>query len=509
MDRIVLHRRSRLILIALLMGAIYAGFVVAFPLPPNVRPGEQAADLEILMRSSRWIAPLYVVGVVLLYVLFWRALRLVHAESQCNPGAVFGLKVLVVGTGLVFGATLILLYPITAIDVFGYVVRGRLWAIYGHSPMLVPPDAFPNDPYTALAGEFSDRLSPYGPLWELLVQVPLRLGATGMTAGVIGVKLLLLLAYLICAVLIGWYMIPGGGETRRGVSPLTALTFFAWNPLILMQGVGNGHNDLLLVMWMVVGIILWRRGKWRASALALTLATLVKLTGLLMLPLFGIALLRAEPTRRGRFTKTLTVIGICLFVTLVLYAATGPIPGVFMHVQTALFNRRGFAPASAARMVLREILPGDFAEPLPRTIARDLFVIYYARLALRLWRGKIGLVSAAYMAYFGQLLLGATFRIWYPMWLVPLAVFYLTSRTLWRTLLFDLTAELSIVNYFVVWRWLLRDWAWGREGPLGPYWNYWTIMTLLTVPWVFGIPLLGPVLMKWRDRSRFVRDLWL
>jgi hypothetical protein len=113
------------------------------------------------------------------------------------------------------------------------------------------------------------------------------------------------------------------------------------------------------------------------------------------------------------------------------------------------------------------------------------------------------------MTYFSQLMLGPVFRIWYPLWLIPLAALALTSRTFWHAALFGLTAELSIVNYFVVWRWLLGRWPWGLEGPLAPYWNYWTVMTLITVPWVFGIPLLGPILIKRRDRARFVGELWV
>jgi len=36
---------------------------------------------------------------------------------------------------------------------------------------------------------------------------------------------------------------------------------------------------------------------------------------------------------------------------------------------------------------------------------------------------------------------------------------------------------------------------------LRQYWNYWTIMHVLTVPWLFGIPLFGPVLVRWRERK--------
>src|SRR5688572_30582627 len=79
----------------------------------------------------------------------------------------------------------------------------------------------------------------------------------------------------------------------------------------------------------------------------------------------------------------------------------------------------------------------------------------------------------------------------------------------WRTFLFSITAELSIVMYLIVWRWKLDSWEWGLNGPLEPYWSFWTIMTVITTPWVFGIPLIGPLLLKWKNSRRFENSLWL
>jgi hypothetical protein len=126
-----------------------------------------------------------------------------------------------------------------------------------------------------------------------------------MVPGAISLKLVVLLSFLICAVLIGWFAIPEKGpSTSSGGNPstlyspsilhppssLAALTFFAWNPLVLMQGPGNGHNDMVFMALMVLGIVLWRRKLWWGTALALTLATLAKVTALLMIPLFGVVL---------------------------------------------------------------------------------------------------------------------------------------------------------------------------------------------------------------------------
>lgn len=345
-----------------------------------------------------------------------------------------------------------------------------------------------------------------------------------MVPGAISLKLVVLLSFLICAILIGWFATPEKGpstlrpfgraqgwlcseQAGSGCNPsLIALTFFAWNPLILMQGPGNGHNDMVFMALMVLGIILWQRKLWWGAAAVLTLAVLAKATALLMIPLFGVLLLRNEPTWRQRIMKGLGAALIGLVTAYLIYSVLGPISEALQGVSAMLTTRRGFAIASGLRMVLREIIPRDVAETLPRTTGRYIFLIFYAWLLVQLWRNKLNLVTAGFLAYFSQLMLGRTFRIWYPTWLVPLAALYLTPATFWRTLLFGLTAELSIINYFVVWRWWLRDLPWGKLGPLSSYWNYWTIMHTLTVPWLFGIPLLGPIAMRWWEREKLSEE---
>jgi hypothetical protein len=211
----------QLIFIGLSTQLIYIIYIIAFPLISNTQKGGPAADLEILMRDYRWFAPIYTIGIFLLYFLFWRAMQIVSSvkyqvpsvtnetsstiASRLTPDT---LKLLILAFGLLFGFTLVFLYPITANDLFRYVLRGRIWAVYGESPMLSPPNNFPDDPYIAFAGEFGEWVSGYGPLWEIIVQAPLRLGATDMVPGSIGLKLAVLLSYLVCAILIGWFAVP-------------------------------------------------------------------------------------------------------------------------------------------------------------------------------------------------------------------------------------------------------------------------------------------------------------
>lgn len=502
--------RAKLIRWGLIMAAIYAVYLVFFPLTPTIHQSDHILEIEQMLRDGRkWFAPFYVLGLVVLFYAFWCVLKIVHTLSKEDPEAAKSLRIWVLGIGVLCGMILIGLYPITALDVALYVVRARLWAFYGGSPMLALPASFPQDPYIGLSGEYVKEVSPYGPLWELLAQVPIRLGLFDIGVGIVAMKVIALLAYIGMAVLVGWYA--RQDKPQLGVSGLTALTFFALNPLVLLEAIGNGHNDMVMLALMTLGLVLWQRDRWAWATLALTLATLIKVTGLILLPLFGMAVLVTAPNWRMRLLRGLGIAAIFFVTAGIFYRITGPFPQVFDGVRHVTFGRWGYTPAYLLRILFRQIHPTE-SSVITNNIAsgtRILFTLYFAYLLIRIAQGKMTLIQAGFLAYFSQLLLGTTFRIWYPIWLIPFAALGLNSSTGWRTFLFSLTAELSILMYLILWRWKLKEWDWGLNGPLKPYWNFWIIATSLTVPWLFGIPILGPLLWKWRNHQRFDETLWV
>jgi hypothetical protein len=236
---------------------------------------------------------------------------------------------------------------------------------------------------------------------------------------------------------------------------------------------------------------------------------LIKVTGLVLLPLFGIAVLVNTTDWKTRFTRGLGMLAIFFLTTLAAYRLTGPIPEVFKGAEYAMVQRLGFSPTYALRILVNQFTRDLKIIRMPTELGNAMFVLYYAYLLTRLAVRKMTLLEAGFLAYFAVIFLSSTFRIWYPLWLVPFAVLNLNSRTYWRTFLFSITAELSILMYYILWRWTLRHWSWGEKGPLREYWEYWLVMSWLTVPWAFGIPLLGPLLIRLKNRQAFDDTLWI
>jgi hypothetical protein len=125
---------------------------------------------------------------------------------------------------------------------------------------------------------------------------------------------------------------------------------------------------------------------------------------------------------------------------------------------------------------------------VPRATGQLVLLAVLVWTIARVWRKRLDLASAGFLVYFAYLVTGASYRIWYPLWLAPLAALSLSAAVRWRTILICFTSELSLVFFYFVWRW------WWPEAS-------WLQMHLMVVPWQFGIPLLLPILLRQQESA--------
>lgn len=175
-------------------------------------------------------------------------------------------------------ATRMALMPVTpslSDDVYRYVWEGRVLA-HGGDPWRQAPD----DP--ALA-PLRDRVIHPRINHPHLATIYPPLGIAGfalvtrISPTVAAMKLWVTLNDLaVVLVLLAWLR-------RREEGAATAIAY-AWNPLVLVEFAGSGHNDPTAIVWLVVALALAER-RPVASGLALAAASLVKLVPLVALPL--------------------------------------------------------------------------------------------------------------------------------------------------------------------------------------------------------------------------------
>lgn len=418
------------------------------------------------------------------YLFAWLSLRGLEGGWR-------GLAI-VLGFGLLSSAALVLVYPITAVDLFGYVARGRVLAVHGANPFLHPPSDFPADPVGPYAGGWHTLASPYGPAWEWLAGAAAFLGGDDFLRSLLVFKGLVVLAYLLDALLI-WAILSRLHPARR----LAGALLFAWNPLVLLETAANGHNDVvmllpvLLAVWLLAEhrtpILVWRG----AGALAaLTLAVWVKYVPLILGPLALAAVWRALPTWRTRLQALLIGGVLSLVLTLALWAPLWPGLDRLKVVEEA--GRVLFSPAALVVQTL--VKRGWEWERAARVVGQAAvigFGLVYLIILARAGKGAPALATGGLAAWWAYLLIGGlSFRHWYPLWLLPLAALTPEPGLAAGALAFSLTGELSPAYYTFGYVW------WGPR--LG-----WDGLVAIGIPIVFGLPLVaGGFAWAWRGLRR-------
>lgn len=402
---------------------IYRPLVGLFPPAWQVgvpgSPGDRAVIMALYMglAGGLWAA----------YLAALRVARGIPAGSRPS------LRAVIVGGAVLFGVCTLAWPGLFSTDVYAYAVYGKMQVVYSLNPLVHPPRDMGSDPWLAFI-YWRDIPAPYGPLWLGLT----RLIATG--AHLLGGHRLL---YLLGFKLFNLGLLAAGTGlvwaigARRGwpaARCAESAVLFGWCPLLLLEGVGNAHNDLLLIVAVLVAVWLHLRGAWPLAVMALVAAGLVKLPGFLFLPAYLVLLARTAGSGAGAARRLAVSMGLVVGLTLAAYAFYTE-AGASGAPAAAELGWFGSSPAAALRQVITDtalLLRGTLT---PATLsARDM----YGLLRWPLWGGLValwgglaavcclrvrdfpGLLRAWGLIVLSYLGIAATaFFPWYITWLIP------------------------------------------------------------------------------------------
>jgi hypothetical protein len=220
------------------------------------------------------------------------------------------------GFALLFRVTLVALPGLFSTDIFSYVMYGRIAAVHGQNPYLQPPSAFPNDPFLAWVFPFwRDQPSVYGPVWTDFSWLLSKLtGELSNFDQVVAYRLSLALLEL-ATLCVLWWLLGRLRPERR----IRAFAMFAWNPLVLFDLVGSSHNDVAMLVLLLVGLIPFVRVSAQPlGILSLTLSALVKYTTGLAAVITTVAWASQAGAARTRLVR----LGAALTITILTITAT-------------------------------------------------------------------------------------------------------------------------------------------------------------------------------------------
>ena len=272
---------------------------------------EKMALLEPWIGLGRLAIALQLACFLALFLPYAAVLRLVRSCSDAAIGRA------VLGFGALFMLTGLCSRRLFSTDLFSYILNGRIMVVHGGNPYLDVPARFPEDPYVPLV-DWREVPNHYGPLWTYVSAAVSWLGGEQLGLTLLLFRLVPAVAAIGATVLI-WHLL------RRWRPEQAALgaALWAWNPLVILESAGSGHNDAVLGLLLILAVAGQVHRHQVVGMLAIAAAVLVKYSAAVLAPLYLVVLLRrarSGPDRRrvllgGAVARALGVLSFLPFWT--------------------------------------------------------------------------------------------------------------------------------------------------------------------------------------------------
>ncbi|WP_037345265.1 polyprenol phosphomannose-dependent alpha 1,6 mannosyltransferase MptB [Sciscionella sediminilitoris] len=350
--------------------------------------------------------------------------------------------------------------PLFSKDIYSYLAQGDI-ALHGFDPYQVGPSVLSGALAENVSWVWQNTPAPYGPLFVLVAKATVAVTGQQIIPGVILIRLLMLPGFA----LIVW-AIPRLAR-HFGGRPELALWFGAANPLILVHLIGGGHNDLPMVGFMLLGIVLVLERKPVSGFAMVTVAVAIKASAALVLPflvwvwagkLRGPAWRRFVIAAAGGIAVVAVVFG---GITLLAGVDLGWIPA--LSSSSAIVNWLSI-PSAIGQFL--DMVGGWFARLPGGLFIESMRLIGEAVLAVLViwqwWRARVGgseAVRRSNIALLALALLGPACLPWYFSWPITLGAVLvysgtglvaITGASVWLVLVTYPSGDTALYNWLYV-----------------------------------------------------------
>jgi len=167
---------------------------------------------------------------------------------------------------VIIAAAVIMLfsYPALTYDLFNYITTAKVLYMHHENPYVVMPIEIPNEPYLAFT-RAANKVALYGPVWLAISALPHFVGGGNIWATILAFKFMNVLAYA------GF-----GYIVWKRTKNIHNVLFFALNPLVLIEVIMNGHNDIYMMVLAIAGGYLGLIASWFVKGATLPLVFVLK-----------------------------------------------------------------------------------------------------------------------------------------------------------------------------------------------------------------------------------------
>jgi len=294
-------------------------------------------------------------------------------------------------------------YPSGSSDVFRNIADTRVLWLHGENPKSVNLARYKDDAlYEQVAEVQRPGSAYYGPLTYVIYGPAALVSGDSVLANLLtfkGTNALLFVAMV-------WVV----GQAARAVNPgrvVQAMVLIGWNPLVLYEGVANGHNDMTMAAFFVLAC-------FAASSPTRLLASWAVSVGIKYATVMGSPAVLWWLWLRGSRTLVLLLLGAGAATFAVLLSGR-PLTGFGIFIESRVFR----TPYSAIYYFIEPSV-GDDAVYLARYACLGLFA---AVVLFTLWKMD-GSARSLYAGTFwsvaaASMLAVSYFWPWYYLWFIP------------------------------------------------------------------------------------------
>lgn len=187
---------------------------------------------------------------------------------------------------LLFSLTLLFVWPIGSTDIFSYIYQSRVLSEHHLNPYINTYSTLNNDSfYQIINNKWSAFPSVYGPLFVIISSSLTFMGGNNFIFTLFLFKLFFIIINILCV-----YLIYKIFKSKK------AIYLYAFNPLILYEFAINGHNDVLMILFLLLSLyFIFKKDdnikNYSLSLFFLVLSMLIKFISIIFIPILLLILL--------------------------------------------------------------------------------------------------------------------------------------------------------------------------------------------------------------------------
>ena len=333
---------------------------------------------------------------------------------------------------VIFQVIMFFSYPVLSTDIFSYLSTQRVATEYNQNIWKVKPASFPDDKFGKLA-DWKDTTSIYGGTHFSLYYLPPKLERYNLLLLITEYKLIALL-FSLGTMVIAYKLL----VVLKSDSIAQSLRLLFWNPLYVLEIAGSGHNDIIMIFFMLAAFYYFRKNILFISGILFAIAVQVKIIPIILFVFCILTLLKNKS-----YISSLKISLAFISTNAVYFLAMQITPIEF--IQRVAFNNG----------VYWQSLPNIFSTYLPfmNQYILLLFVVFSSLYCLRFLRtNQQPLEAYAFIVLVYLFVINSAYWNWYVLWGLSVAPFIHNRRLRTMTVILSCTSLLAYPFLWIIYR---------------------------------------------------------